>query len=153
MLSYSVLLLSNTLARWAAREYPRRFGISLPEWRVLSIVSARSPVAVGSIAEAISVDKAWVSRTLHRLKRDGWVRARQDRDDERRVYIEITVAGHRTAKRMLAASRDRQRRLVAGMGTVELNRFLAILVRLQARAESMLATDSPARPSMARKRR
>src|SRR5438105_13039149 len=82
MVRYRVLLLSSTLGRWAAREYPRRFGVSLPEWRVLSIVAARSSVAVSAIADAISVDKAWISRTLRRLGRAGYVRARQDPGDE-----------------------------------------------------------------------
>jgi hypothetical protein len=30
-----VLVLSNTLARAAARYYPRRFGVRLAEWRVI----------------------------------------------------------------------------------------------------------------------
>jgi DNA-binding MarR family transcriptional regulator len=142
-LSYRVLLLSNTLARWAAREYPRRFGVSLPEWRVLSIVAARSPVAVNAIAEAISVDKAWVSRTLRRLGRAGFTRARQDPGDERRVFIEITAKGRAKAERMLRASQARQRSLVTDLRPADLARFLGTLAHLQSRAEAMLAADTP----------
>jgi len=142
-LSYRVLLLSNTLARWAAREYPRRFGVSLPEWRVLSIVAARSPVAVNAIADAISVDKAWVSRTLRRLARGGYTRPRQDPRDERRVLIEITGKGRAKAEDMLRASQDRQRRLVAGLAPADLRRFLEVLRWLQTRADAMLLADLP----------
>src|SRR5262245_31132101 len=147
-LSYRVLLLSNTLARWAAREYPRRFGVSLPEWRVLSIVAARSPVAVNAIADAVSVDKAWVSRTLRRLARGGYIRPRQDPRDERRVLIEITLKGRAKAEEMLRASQNRQRRLVAGLRSADLGRFLKMLASLQARAEAMLVADLPAPRSL-----
>ena len=40
LLSSRVLRLSNTLALYASRRYREEFGVTLPEWRVMSIIAS-----------------------------------------------------------------------------------------------------------------
>ena len=52
-LSYRILALSNTLGRWAAREYPARFGLTLPQWRILSVIATRGAPTAQEIGETV----------------------------------------------------------------------------------------------------
>lgn len=137
-LSYRVLMLSNTLGRWAAREYPMRFGLTLPEWRVLSVLAIRGTSTAHAIGDALSIDKAWVSRTLAALARRGLLRTNRDPSDRRRRLIGLTGHGRALCARVSRASVERQRRLVADLSPRALARFEATLAALQTRAEAML---------------
>lgn len=150
-LSYRILALSNTLGRWAAREYPARFGLTLPQWRVLSVIATRGTPTAQEIGETLSIDKAWVSRTLAGLARRGIVRSRPDPLDRRRALVGLTARGRALAFRVSRASLDRQRRLVDGLPAGALAHFESTLRELQSRADAMLdrqrgagAGDTPA---------
>ncbi|MFO1282715.1 MAG: MarR family transcriptional regulator [Burkholderiales bacterium] len=143
-LSYRILALSNTLGRWAAREYPARFGLTLPQWRILSVIATRGAPTAQEIGETLSIDKAWVSRTLAALARRGIVRTRSDPRDRRRMFVGLTARGRALANRVSRASLERQRELVAGLPAGALARFESTLRDLQSRADAMLDRQSGA---------
>lgn len=137
-LSHRILVLSSTLGRWASREYASRFGVSLPEWRILSVLAARSTLTAQEIAEILAMDKAIVSKTLAVLVDREWVLVKVDREDRRRRPASLTAAGRSRCLRISQASKERQRRLVEGLPPAKLRQFSALLEELQCRAEAML---------------
>lgn len=138
LFSYRILILSGTLARWAAREYWKRFKLKLAEWRILSIVGARGPISVNAVSDAISVDKAWISRTATRLEKRGLLRVADDPRDRRRTVLEVTPKGAAIHAKMSRISLGRQQRLEKAMTRSELNEFRRLLATLQTEAERML---------------
>ena len=137
-LSHRLLVLSSTLGRWASREYASRFGVSLPEWRILSVLATRSTLTAQELAEILAIDKAIVSRTLAVLLEREWVAVKVDRQDRRRRPASLTAAGRSLCLRISQASKERQQRLVEGLQPAKLNQFNALLGELQCRAEAML---------------
>ena len=138
LLSYRILLLSSTLARWASREYLQRFKLKLPEWRILSIVGARGPVSVNEVAETLSIDKAWISRTVPKLVEMGYLKTRIDAVDRRRTILETTKRGTALHEEMTGVSMARQERLVRPLSREELAEFERLLKVLQNEAELLL---------------
>lgn len=138
LLSYRILLLSSTLARWASREYLKRFELKLPEWRILSIVGARGPVSVNEVAETLSIDKAWISRTVPKLVKMGYLKTRADAVDRRRTILEATKHGVTLHEEMSRVSLARQQRLVRPLKVAERVEFERLLRVLQKEAESLL---------------
>ena len=69
MLTYRVLVLSNTLGKGALRFYARRFQISLAEWRLIATLALLAPISVNAISAELSTDKGWISRTAAALAR------------------------------------------------------------------------------------
>ncbi len=137
-LSHRILVLSSTLGRWASREYASRFGVTLPEWRVLSVVAAHDTLTAQELAEILAMDKAIVSRTLAVLVDRKWVVVKVDPDDRRRRPASLTAAGRALCLRISQASKDRQQRLVRGLPAAKLREFNDLLAELQSRAEAML---------------
>src|SRR5690349_12062523 len=95
LVSHRVLVLSNTLARAAARYYPRRFGIRLPEWRVIDALHAGRGITAIEISQWLHTDKAWVGRSVERLVAAGHVRRRPDPEHGRRQLLWLTPKGER----------------------------------------------------------
>ena len=89
------------------------FGISLPDWRVLSHVSANREVSVKTIAAHTSMDKPSVSRSVARLVAAGLISRTNNPDDQRLVVLTLTARGSelygRIVPRMLALERELKR--------------------------------------------
>jgi DNA-binding MarR family transcriptional regulator len=142
LLSHRVLVLSNTLARAAARHYLRRFGIRLAEWRVIDALHAGRGISANQISQWLQTDKAWVGRSVERLIAGGYVRRRPDPEHGRRLLLTLTPKGER-AYAAIAAAAQRRHDNVLKVLTAEERRVLeGALGKLQARAEELL--DQPA---------
>jgi DNA-binding MarR family transcriptional regulator len=139
LLSHRVLVLSNTLARAAARYYPRRFGVRLAEWRVIDALHAGRGISANQISQWLRTDKAWVGRSVERLIAAGYVRRRPDPEHGRRLLLSLTAKGERTYAAIAAAARRRHDNALAALSPAERKALERMLAKLQARAAEMLA--------------
>ncbi|NYT64020.1 MarR family transcriptional regulator [Alcaligenaceae bacterium] len=142
LVSYRVLMLSSTLARWAAREYLQRFNLKLPEWRIISVVGARGPISPGDVSEVLSVDKAWISRTLPGLVKRNLLVVSLDLNNKRRTFLTLTNEGAALHGELSKASQERQNQLLNALTADERNEFERLLAVLQSEAENMLMHQS-----------
>lgn len=138
LLSHRVLLLSNTLALAAARHYPRRFGVRLPEWRVIDALHAGGEITANEISRWLRTDKAWVGRSVERLIGGGYARRRADPGHGRRILLSLTAKGRRAYDAIAAAARRRHENLLAALSGEERAVLEQALAKLQARASEML---------------
>ena len=139
LLSHRVLVLSNTLARAAARYYPRRFGVRLAEWRVIDALHAGPGISANQISQWLRTDKAWVARSVERLIAAGYVRRRPDPRHGRRLLLSLTAKGERTYAAIAIAARRRHDNLLAALPAGQRKALESSLERLQRRAAAMLA--------------
>jgi len=138
LLSHRILVLSNTLALAASRHYPRRFGVRLPEWRVIDALHAGPGISANQISQWLLTDKAWVSRSVERLVAAGYARRSPDPQHGRRVLLRLTAKGERTYAEIAAAARRRHDNLLSALAPAERRALERILGKLQARADTML---------------
>ena len=138
LLSHRVLVLSNTLARAAARFYPRRFGVRLAEWRVIDALHAGRGISANQISQWLLTDKAWVKRSVDRLIAAGYVRRRPDPQHGRRLLLTLTAKGERAYAAIAVAARRRHDHALEALTAQERDVLERILNKLQVRAEEML---------------
>jgi DNA-binding MarR family transcriptional regulator len=138
LLSHRVLVLSNTLARAAARYYPRRFGVRLAEWRVIDALHAGRGISANQISQWLQTDKAWVGRSVERLIAAGYVRRRPDPRHGRRLLLTLTAKGERAYGAIAAAAQRRHDNALKALTAEERRVLEGALGKLQARAEEML---------------
>jgi DNA-binding MarR family transcriptional regulator len=131
-------VLSNTLARAAARYYPRRFGVRLAEWRVIDALHAGRGISANQISQWLQTDKAWVKRSVDRLIEAGYVRRRPDPGHGRRLLLTLTAKGERAYSAIAAAAQRRHDNVLKALTAEERQTLERILGKLQARAEEML---------------
>lgn len=133
-LPYRVNVLASRLSRDFATRYRERFGISIPEWRVVAHLSQSGAVSVREIHERVDMDKSKVSRAAQRLEAAGYVEKRVNPADRRLVELTLTPAGRAMMDELTRVAQDYQRELVARLGE-EAGGFLGGLGRLAGRDE------------------
>jgi DNA-binding MarR family transcriptional regulator len=136
-ITYRLIVLTNSLGRSAGRAFSTTVGLTVPEWRILSVVGARGSISLAELTRILAVDKGWVSRTVVALERRELVERLPDPRNERSFFLRLTkdgVAMHTAGSRV---SLDRQRRLEAALGPEEAARFYAALEQLQRVADAM----------------
>jgi len=138
LLTYRLLRLSNTLGLYTSRRYRADLHVTLPEWRVLSIIAVLGTTSPQEISRSISTDKAWVGLTVQKLEKRGFVRCVPDRQDGRRTLVSLTRQGKDVHDVIFANAKRRQRRLLAALGEKDADIVLAGFERLQAEADRML---------------
>lgn len=137
LLTYRLLRLSNTLGLYSNRRYRAEFDVTLPEWRVMSIIALLETTSAQEISRSVSTDKAWVGLTLQKLEKRGFVRRVSDKQDGRRTLVSFTRPGKEVHDAILANAKRRQRRLLGALGE-DAETVYAAIERLQAEADRML---------------
>jgi DNA-binding MarR family transcriptional regulator len=143
LLSTRLLRLSNTLALYSSRRYRQQFGVTLPEWRVMSIVASRDGMTARDISRILATDKAWVGLSVKSLARRGYLTRAGDKEDSRRVLLRLTRQGKQIHDAIMSVARQRQRRLRAALSEGTADILSASLDRLQAEADRMLEELDP----------
>ena len=118
-LTYRLNVLSNMLNRQMERFYKQRFGVSLPDWRVLANLGRFQDMSVRDLAAHSQMDKALVSRTVARLVKRGLVTSRPDASDGRLVALSLTTAGQAMYEAIIPLARKRQQRLMNCLDSYE----------------------------------
>ncbi len=139
LLSTRLLRLSNSLGLYSSRRYRQEFGVSLPEWRVMSIVASHDRTTARDVSRALATDKAWVGMTVKALAEQGHLTRSSDKEDSRRVLLSLTKQGRELHDAILTMACQRQKRLLATLPRDGIKLFSACLDLLQAEADAMLA--------------
>lgn len=88
---------------------PARRGLTVVQMGLLRLLAAQrgAPTALGVVARRLQVSVPAASKAIARLVASGHVLAREDRDDARRLHVDVTAAG-RSAIRRYEAARTRR---------------------------------------------
>ena len=111
----------------------RRHELTVFSWRVLATLSDGRGYTVGELSERCLAKQPTVSKLIDRLERERWVRRQRDREDGRRVLVEITGAGRRKIAPVLAEARDYERAILGEQSASELQPLRSQLQGLIAR--------------------
>ena len=133
-LPYRLSVLSNRLSAVIAESYSRRYGLSIPEWRVIAVLAHAPGAAAAEVAERTAMDKVAVSRAVRRLQQTGRVSRRMAAGDRRRSMLELTAAGRRIYDRVTPALRRYEEALLTVLDTRERAALGTLLQRLESRA-------------------
>ncbi|MCA0158927.1 MarR family transcriptional regulator [Tsukamurella sp. M9C] len=77
-------------------------GLTHPQYLVMLALWEASPRSVKEIAEALQLDSPTLSPLLKRLEAQGLLTRGRSADDERRIDVELTEAGHALREQALA---------------------------------------------------
>ncbi len=130
--AFQIVALANRISASASRVYLRRFGVGVMEWRVLALVAMRPGLTAAEISQISAVDKSPVSRAVQALIGRGLMQPRGDAADSRRIRLTLTPAGETLHDAMIAASLERDARLLLGLSASGRRRLFQLLSRLSA---------------------
>jgi DNA-binding MarR family transcriptional regulator len=92
-LPYRLSVLSNRVSSAIARTYSARFGLTIPEWRVMAVLGGTVGLSARGVAERTAMDKVQVSRAIARLVAKRRVQRVADGADARVTRLSLTAKG------------------------------------------------------------
>ena len=138
-LSYTSNLVSDRIAR----AYEALFGLSIPEWRLVAVV-AEGGISQRAIGDRTRMDKVTVSRAAIALVERGVLAREANATDRRSHRLVLTEAGRTLHAAIAPEAKALERRIFAGFRPEEVDRFVAMLRRIDA---AVLALDGRACPT------
>lgn len=94
-LPYRLSVLTNIISTAIAGAYAERFGLSIPEWRVLAVLAESPNLSAAEVAQRTAMDKVAVSRAVASLLQRRRIERRTSRSDRRRSVLRLSPAGER----------------------------------------------------------
>lgn len=89
-----VLLGSRALLAVVARSLGSALDeVTLPQFRLMVVLSSRGPMRSGDLAEATGVHASTLSRTAERLVKGGWVERVTNPDSRREILLGLSPRG------------------------------------------------------------
>ncbi len=92
-LPYRLSVLANTMSVAIATAYAERFGLSIPEWRVMAVLAQEPGLSAAQVAVRTAMDKVAVSRAVASLARARRVERTLEQSDRRRSRLQLTPKG------------------------------------------------------------
>jgi DNA-binding MarR family transcriptional regulator len=133
-LPYRLSILSNTVSSAIARDYDKRFSLSIPEWRVIAVLGRFPGLSAVEVADRTMMDKVAVSRAVSKLLKHG----RLDREfadaDRRRSILNLSEEGRRVHDGIAPLALKFEADLLEGLSDEEVTAFNSTIERLMARA-------------------
>ena len=135
-----IVALGHAISGKLAGTY-RDENITIPEWRVLAVISQAERVAARDVVRRTPMDKMTVSRAVVSLELKGFVKREPDPQDRRVSALLLSNEGRALFDRIAALALDFEDALLAGLEPEEAEMFRAVLAKLEHRA-NMTDTQS-----------
>lgn len=136
-LPYRLSILAESVSRAFAQHYERRFGLTIPEWRLMAVLGENSPQSTQDVIERTRMDRAKVSRAAIRLEDKGLIARAPLPGDQRAHRLQLSQRGRAMYRQIVPMAYALQTELVQSLGKDELRTFDAVLDGLQACADQL----------------
>ena len=133
-LPYRLSILSNTVSRAIAAAYDRRFGLTIPEWRVIAVLGRFPGLSAVEVADRTMMDKVAVSRAVSKLIKSERIHREFADADRRRSILNLTDEGRRVHDEIAPMALKFEADLLHGLSQDEIRSLNALMERLMARA-------------------
>ncbi len=129
-LPYLVTVLARRLSVDLAKVYQSRFGIGIPEWRVLAHLANNERVSVRDIYERVSMDKVKVSRAAALLEGRGHIIKNVNLEDGRLVELQLSPSGRELMRKIAPHAIAYQEKVLSRLSSSEREAFLSAIRKL-----------------------
>ena len=113
---YRLAVAAQQTSEELARQYRSRFGISIPEWRVLVHLTQAEDVSIRDIEARVAMEKSKVSRAATRLEAQGMIAKRIHESDRRLIRLALTDKGRALMAELLPLALDYQAQIEERLG-------------------------------------
>lgn len=144
-LPFRLSVASNAVSRLIARGYEDRFGLSIPEWRLIAVLAEAGVAAQGALVARTGMDKVTVSRAARALARRRLV-ARATRAEDRRSHLlTLTPEGAALHAEIAPLALAYEAALIAGLAPGEVATLKRLLGRLHTAASALAGETGASR--------
>ena len=142
LFSYRLSVLSNRISGAISREYHRRFGLAITEWRVMAVLGdaevssghGAGPMTQRGLTAATLMDKVAVNRAVKVLEDRGLIARVPNPEDGRSHLLALTGEGRAIHAEVMPLARATEAELLADLEPGEEQALRRLLGSLRKRA-------------------
>ena len=108
-------------------------GLTLSEWRIMSVVASFTPIASKDITRVTTLNKVAVSRSISRLTEDGLIERTVSDNDNRMQYLSLTREGRQRFRKARQVFERWSDSLLGDLGSDEVRQLKQTLMKLRKR--------------------
>jgi DNA-binding MarR family transcriptional regulator len=143
-LPYQLNVVSNLVSQALSRVYARRYGIGVPEWRLLVTLGQFEAMTAKAIGAHTHMHKTKVSRAVAQMEKRRLVARRANRDDKREAFLSLTASGRAMYEEIAPHALDFALRLTEILTPDDREAFDRGLQQLTARSAELAAETAGA---------
>lgn len=132
-LPYRLNLLATEVSHTLARAYGERFGITIPEWRILATLGQFGSITAREIGLHSRMHKTTVSRAVSALEKRKLILRRPNKEDMRESFLAMTERGREIYFEIVPMARSFADSLCEGLAPEERSALESLINRLQER--------------------
>ena len=136
-LPYRLSITSHTVSTNIARVYEKRFGVSIPEWRVIAVLGRYPGLSAVEVADRTLMDKVAVSRAVTKLIKNGRIDRQFADADRRRSILNLSEDGRAVHDEIAPLALQFERELLQNISDEDFATFNTILEQLLAKARQL----------------
>ena len=133
-LPYQLSVASNAVSGLIAERYRKRFGLKIPEWRVMAVLGDAAQMTQRALTAATVMDKVAVNRAVKVLEERGLIARVPNPEDGRSHLLALTDEGRAIHAEVMPLARATERELLADLAPGEKEALRRLLAGLRARA-------------------
>jgi DNA-binding MarR family transcriptional regulator len=130
-LPYLLSVTSNAVSGRIAAEYKVRWGLSVPEWRVMAVLGDHGPLTQRDLTGMTLMDKVAVNRACKVLEERDLVTRSPNERDGRSHHLELTPAGREMHGQIMPLAVNMTGRIMDVLSPDEQAEFRALLERVR----------------------
>lgn len=136
-LPFRLSVASNAVSRTIARVYEARFGLKVPEWRLVAVLADAGGLTQQAIVERTVMDKVTVSRATLALVERRLARRDPNPSDARSHLVTLTEEGLALHAEVAPLALSMEAELLHGLSKAEVADLERLLLRLQQAADAL----------------
>jgi DNA-binding MarR family transcriptional regulator len=118
-LPYQLAVLADYTSTRFAEVYSQKFGLSIPEWRVVATVGERDMLRAKDIEAERHLHKTVVSRAIAKLRARGLLDLRNNAEDRRESFLTLTTKGRKLYAEIIPLARTYSEETLASLSVEE----------------------------------
>lgn len=138
-LPYRMLIATDQVTRLFEIRYMSEFGISIPESRILNVLSNFSPISSREICELTAMSKPRVSSAVARLAASGLLLRELNSSDKRLLRLELTARGRKLHEAIAPVAREMEQCLTEFLDQERRMQLMTQLTAIEQRARKEIS--------------
>jgi DNA-binding MarR family transcriptional regulator len=130
-LPYLLSVTSNAVSTRVAEVYRSRFGLRIPEWRVMAVLGDSGALTQRELTGATLMDKVAVNRACKGLEDRGLAARTANARDGRSHHLELTEAGRAMHGEIMPLALSMEKQLFEDFSAADRSAFEKLLARLR----------------------
>lgn len=137
---YQLSTASNAVSDLIASEYKSRFGLKIPEWRVMAVLGNRGAATQRQLVEATLMDKVTVNRAVKLLVDRALLGRSPNSEDGRSHHLMLSDTGRDLYDQIMPAAETMEKKIMSVLTESEQKQLSGWLAKIKSSADD-IASD------------